>query len=387
MAITQRVRDWLNEVLRNNTVVTLDVTGSYGPGRDVPLILDARNADKLNVSIYRVAKAEELQWVADRIGEDFIYRDYGLQYVADPAKILRDRWKEALKDEMAHSKRDRKSVSPMPPSLQREPLHRWSVEMAKLPHHADRERERRRFDEDDDSEAQHFDDECDEHRERLDKRYRPEGRSLSSWQCDRLLIVPGHLLREAGAYVVAVEANGQTAYAPLMVDPLSLSLKRCRDGVFAAVHDIDGFTPLVDVRVTANGILREVRTDAAGVAFAKVFAAGDRAIIAEKDGRFAIGGFGRVFEGVYRMHGEDDWHREAFDRIRRAEERILKASIYDDRLIVAALTDRPTYRPGQEVHFKLIVRKYKSDEKAEVKSERFRADDFEPPGGSLRFQT
>ena len=75
-------------------------------------------------------------------------------------------------------------------------------------------------------------------KDRLQKSYRPETPTISSWQCDRVLKVPGKFLQEPGAYVLAVEANGQTAYAPLLVDPLSLSLERCRDGVLAM-----GWTP------------------------------------------------------------------------------------------------------------------------------------------------
>jgi len=150
--------------------------------------------------------------------------------------------------------------------------------------------------------------------------------------------------KRPGAYVLAVEANGQTAFAPLLVDPLSLSLQRCRDGVLTVVNDSEGFTPLKDARITGREILGDARTNAEGVTFAKIFAAGDRAIIAEKDGRFAIGGFGKVFEGVYRTTQEEERERWG-DRLERKRiERIHReASLYEDRYIV------PPIRIGQPI--------------------------------------
>ena len=97
-------------------------------------------------------------------------------------------------------------------------------------------------------------------RERIEKRYRPRGRRLSSWQCDRIVEVPGKALSEAGAYVLAAEANGQTAYVPLLVDPLSLTLRRCRDGVFVLVSDRDGKEPIAGARVQGKGMLGEAVT-------------------------------------------------------------------------------------------------------------------------------
>lgn len=58
--------------------------------------------------------------------------------------------------------------------------------------------------------------------------------------------------------------------------------------------------------------------------------------------------------------------------------------LYADRTLVAALTDRPTYRPGQEVQFKLIVRRLAPAEKADGCRPRvFRAEDFDA-ASSLR---
>ena len=372
--LDHKARIWLTEIHRNNTILTLDITGGYGPGLEAPVVLDTRNADEVALSLYRVSGADELLFATDRIGHDFIFRDHGLQY----ERLRRDRGdrlKEAMMKALDHSRREKHTL---PAGLQGKPLASWKSVVAELAMHHEQSERRRDYEIFDDAEAEHFDDACHEYRERLDKSYRPEDRALSSWQCDRILKVPGHLLKEVGAYILVVEANGQKAYAPLIVDPLSLSMQRCRDGVFVSVHDGDGYIPLEGAKVTARAIVRDARTDKEGVAFAKVAAAGDRAIVVEKDGRFAIGGFGRVFDGIYTsaLDYERDRFRIAIEqRARKLREE--RASVYDDRIVVAAYTDRPTYRPGQQVQFKFIIRKLLPDN-AEVKGDLpFRAEDFE----------
>jgi hypothetical protein len=371
----EKARRWLAEVERNNTVLTLDVSGSYGPQRDAPLLLDARNADRLAVALYRVEKADDLLWVTNRIGTDFIFRDHGLQY--------RDGRVRERVAKMAEEVRSRRGGDPKPPPipavLRGEPVRRWTLDVKDLPvaalHHDESHWDDAR---DADGEGEFFDDACFEFRERLRRSYRPEGRVLSSWRCERILKVPGRMLAKPGAYVIAIEANGQTAYAPLVVDPLSLSLERCRDGVLAVVHEPDGLAAVAGATVTARGILSATTTDREGVAFARVFAAGDRAIVAAKDGRFAVGGFGRVFAGVYKTDGEEerDRLRDRLDRKHRAVE-TREAQLYEDRFIVAAYTDRPTYRPGQQVQFKLIVRQLPPNGPGPAQDQGFRAEDFE----------
>ncbi len=107
----------------------------------------------------------------------------------------------------------------------------------------------------------------------------------------------------------------------------------------------------------------------------RIFASGERAFIAEKDGRFAIGGFGRVFDGIYRAPGEEDEDFSRRDRMKRVLDIERDAKVFADRYIVAAYSDRPTYRPGQKVQFKLLVRRLKPSEKPE--ETRFRAGDFD----------
>src|SRR5262249_39650273 len=153
--------------------------------------------------------------------------------------------------------------------------------------------------------SRYFDDECSQHQERIEKSYRPnDGEfTLSSWQCDRIVRIPEKVLDKSGAYVLVAEANGRTAHVPIVVDPLSRTLGRCRDGVFALVSDTEGTTPLEGATILPSPREREAgegaRTDKAGVAFARILAFGDQPIVAHHDGRYAIGGFGQVFEGIY----------------------------------------------------------------------------------------
>ena len=121
----------------------------------------------------------------------------------------------------------------------------------------------------------------------------------------------------------------------------------------------------------------------------------DRAFIVHKDGRFAIGGFGCVFEGIYthtdpsERSGIELFHRDRLlDEKEGAEP---AAHVFDDRYVVAVCTDRPTYRPGHEVQFKLIARRLGlEDGKA---PSYFREEDFElasrltllPQGTTVRY--
>ncbi len=138
-----------------------------------------------------------------------------------------------------------------------------------------------------------------------------------------------------------------------------MTLRRCTDGVFAAVNDAAGAAPVAGAELHAEGLSHAETTDAQGVAFAHVYAAGDCPLVVEKDGRFAVAGFGKVFEGLYVSQWESEWQlrgwRNRVERLRKipAEN---TAAVFADRTVVAAYTDRPTYRPGQEVNFKLIVR-------------------------------
>ncbi len=292
-----RAVGWLDAIRRDNTVLTFDVTGGYASGKDAPVVLDARAADKVTFKLYRVRNPEDLLWVEDRIGRDFIYRDHGLQYGEPPHMLLMDRLQEKRGADKARSSPPLRD----PDFLKQDPAAKWDARPGDLKALPDARWEQpfgRERDEED-GEAAYFGDACDQFRDRLDKTYRPRDDEVSSWQCDRVVNVPGKALAEPGAYVLAAEANGETAYAPLLVDPLSLTLRRCRDGVFALVSDHEGKKPVAGARVLGKEMLGDAVADAEGAAFARLFAAGDRAVIAYRDGRFAVGGFGRVFDGIY----------------------------------------------------------------------------------------
>src|SRR5207248_144069 len=107
-------------------------------------------------------------------------------------------------------------------------------------------------------------------------------------------------------------ANGQSAFVPVLVDPPAVTLRRCRDGVFVLSSEARGAQPLEGASVHSRKMLGEAVTDGQGVTFARVFARGDRALVVQHKDRFAVGGFGRVFEGVYvspleRLHSR--WER------------------------------------------------------------------------------
>ena len=65
-----------------------------------------------------------------------------------------------------------------------------------------------------------YDDWCQEHEYRLRYGYREtakESAGLSAWRTAKRVEIPAEALAEAGAYVLEVEANGEKAYAPLLV--------------------------------------------------------------------------------------------------------------------------------------------------------------------------
>jgi lipopolysaccharide export system protein LptA len=366
-------RRWLHELQRNNTVLTVDVTGAYARQKDAPVVLDVRNVEEVTFAVYRVKDPSDLLWVTDRIGEDFVYHDHGLQYER-LREILRleDRIAKQL-DEIRRSRSG--DVQKSPAFLRSEAVEQWTANVRDLKP-IDPYRSEQRWHREENAEEEYFDDACSRFRQRIEKSYRPREAQLSSWQCDRRVNIPGRLLQDSGAYILCARANGQSIYAPILVDPLSMTLGRCRDGVLVQVSESSGKNSSAGADIHATGMPGKTTTDAEGVAFARVFASGKRAIVAHKDGRFAIGGFGRVFDGIYRAPGEEAEEFLRLDRMKRVQEIEREAKLFADRYVVAAYTDRPTYRPGQQVQFKLIVRRLRPNEKQQGET-RYRASDFE----------
>lgn len=378
---------WIGEIERNNTVLTFDTPGSCSPGRPAALLMDVRNAERVSFKLYRVKQPEELLWVLGRIGDDFLFRNHDMDARLDEIKM--GKYGEMMEK---RARSDGKDV-PQPNFQPKQLVLAWDaqVDSLKALTAGQSERGRRhRWDRDWDdygseSDTRYFDDHCQRFRPRLDKDYRWRYGTWSSWRCDRIVEVPGKALADPGGYILVAESNGQAAYVPLLVKPLSLTLRRNRDGVFVLASDHEGKKPLAGAQVFAAGMVNEPVTDAQGAAFARVFAAGDRAILVHHQGQYAVGGFGEVFEGIY----QQDRFRYAWDRwawrggrdakLRALEELESVANVYADRQVVVAYTDRPTYRPGQLVQFKLIVRKMLSDSKDKPKVQGFRAEDFDQP--------
>ncbi len=388
--IQAKARRWFDEIQRNNTVLTFDIAGAAPMGKTHSVLMDVRNAERVTFKLYRVQKPDELAFAASKIGTDFIYRDHRLDDKSDgkagDEKVAR--WRD-----LDRSKRAQREIAVHPTWKPEQLVREWTVRVGDLKHHESQFERRswRRWHRDypdwhNEADADYFDDECSEHRDRLDKEYRPGFEDqLSSWQCDRIVPIPEKALAAAGAYVLVAEANGQLAHVPIVVEPISLTLRRCRDGVFVMAADADGTTPLAGASVhSAEPMERgrgkvETRTDKEGVAFARILAIGDRAIVVHHEGRYAIGGFGQVFEGIYEP--QNDFRQRGLERLERA--RKLRADVkgdsfaYRDRHVLAAYTDRPTYRPGQDVQFKLIVRKLLAEKLGDALSTAFRAQDFD----------
>jgi uncharacterized protein YfaS (alpha-2-macroglobulin family) len=375
---------WREEIGRNNTVLTFDIPGAASLGKPHRMLMDARNAEVVRFKLYRVERPEELLFATRAIGKDFIYRDHGLDHDR-LEKILERLGKDRIRDitqRLEHfSKEDAFQPNWKPSQL----VHQWDAALADLKVHRTYHGRYRDWEDDnwhDDADADYFDDACSTHQQRLEKEYRPDDENqLSSWQCDRIVEIPEKKLNEVGAYVLIAESNGISAHVPIVVEPISLTLRRCRDGVFVLANDAAGKAPLAGAQVHARGILGEAKTDEQGVAFARVYAAGDRAIVVHHQGRYAIGGFGQVFEGIYSSPFDDDqrWQRDRMKRSRdrKGEAKEAFAAVYQDQHVVAAYTDRPTYRLGQDVQFKLIVRKLAPANPNAERAASFRAEEFD----------
>ena len=360
----QSAREWVTALERNNTVLTMDVTADYTSGHPGAIVLDTRAAERVSFKLYRVQQPDDLLTVMKRIGWDFVFAGHD-------ADLERAMAIEKLAYDIEQHQSAHEPAGWQPPKLsEADVAGAWTCDLAALssahvPLRSVRERwERRHYWDDEqrreDPDSDYFGDDCNEYEQRLDREYGRSDGEPTAWQCGKIVDIPATALQKSGAYILVAEANGQKAYAPVIVDPLELALRRCRDGVLAVASDHDGKSPVAGAHIFANGILQEVTTDGSGVAFAKVFAGGDKSIVAFKDGRCAIGGFGRIFDGIYGIVRDDsyEFRRQLHNRIQRryarAEEAV--AHVYEDRSVVAAYTDRPVYRPGQDVNFKLILR-------------------------------
>ena len=381
--IAARAQRWATELKRNNTVITFDIAGGFATGLDGPMAMDVRSAEEVTFKLYRVRQSADLLRVAQQVGTDFIFRDHAL-HIEDPG--LRLKRFEAMMEHVKMLARE-EQLPPLPLLAADDVVASWSVRVADLPHlnleTGEEFWEEELHHENVDDPNSRYGDRNDEHAARLSKEYRPHRNEASSWRTDRLVKIPAKAVEKAGGYILVASADGAVVHVPILVEPLSITLRRSRDGVFVMAADASGRFPVVGAEITAPQALRSETTDRRGVTFLRVHAAGSRPILAHKDGRYALGGFGRVFDGVYRRSFDDfdlpDMQLRAIKlRLERLDSQTL-AQVYDDRFVIAAYTDRPTYRPGQRVLFKVIIRELAPDgaRNENGKPAFFRAEDFD----------
>ncbi len=163
----ERRKRWLTEIDRNNTLLRMVVEPLYRPQAEAVVTLDVRNADRLMLKLYRVGNGAAWAAVRQRQGRDFIYTDAGAHFAAPVETAAGPKKLNQLMDDLVDG---------------------WTVEASKLPRN--------------ESGAQ--------------KRPAPEGEA--SWYGNRKLAIPAKDLAKSGYYVLAVEANGETAFAPLRVE-------------------------------------------------------------------------------------------------------------------------------------------------------------------------
>ena len=167
-ADNERRRKWLAEIQRNNTILRMVVEPVYRPHAAATVTLDVRNADWLTLKLYRVGNGAAWAAVRQRQGRDFIYADAAARFaaIADTPAAGPKKLGELMENLIAE----------------------WSAAASKLPPNEDLAR----------------------------KRPAPEGKT--SWYGNRKLAIAAEALAKPGYYVLAVEANGETAFAPIRVE-------------------------------------------------------------------------------------------------------------------------------------------------------------------------
>ncbi|MCH7728937.1 MAG: hypothetical protein IH991_20985 [Planctomycetes bacterium] len=196
--LKKRARRWLTELRRRNTQLTLDMLGEYSAKwKRRPVVLDIRNAENVTFRLYKVRQPSDLLAVCERIGEDFVYRDYGLQR-------REERLVEAIqkiREIRRYVRYLRESRYRLPDFQTRDLVVEWKAEVAKL----ESFRPRRELDDYDDAyrwnenDGEHFDDSCQQFHDRLYKTYQSGLHQLSSWRCNRVVDIPKEAVEKSGA--------------------------------------------------------------------------------------------------------------------------------------------------------------------------------------------
>ena len=166
-AENERRRQWLTEIQRNNTVLRMIVAPAYRPRKAAAVTVDVRNADRLTMRLYRVGNGAAWANVRQRQGRDFIY--------AGPAGRF------ALGDAPPAGA---KKLGELMENL----IVEWLAPVGTLPQDEDL----------------------------APKRQVPGWGS--SWCGGRKLVIEAEVLAKPGYCVLAVEANGETAFAPIRVE-------------------------------------------------------------------------------------------------------------------------------------------------------------------------
>ena len=167
-ADNERRQRWLLEIQRNNTLLRMVVERVYRPHAAATVTLDVRNAERLTLKLYRVGNGAAWAAVQKRQGRDFIYADATAPFAATTDTTV------------AGPKRLAELMEKL--------VTQWTVEAGKLPPNAGWA-------------AKH-----------------PAPLRDTSWHANRRLTIAAEALSKPGYYVLAVEANGDAAFAPIRVE-------------------------------------------------------------------------------------------------------------------------------------------------------------------------
>jgi len=366
-----KAQRWEAELRRNNCVLTFDLAARFAKGEDAKIILDVRGAEKIEFEVFRVQDPKKMLSVCQRLGVDFIFRDYGLSaQQVERVSMIKSAELQAKENRIDDS--GTKKRLPMPIFSEEQRTGRWSVNVADLPisvashntdltHVPNKDNLRRRFD-----------DNCSNFPVRIERAYRPYRRSFSSWRCDCLLTIPGDAIPEPGGYVLVATARGRRFFVPVLVDPLSLTLRRCDDGVLTQLSNHDGTASVAGADILALGQIGDATTDEDGIAWLRVFAKGDVSIVAHHQGQFAIGGFGDLFEGVYSTV-ERAWHSPALTMEVMQEIRQSEFLAELPKQFFAVLPQRTHIKPYDTIRLFCVTREMKWVRSEKDPAERFRS--------------
>ena len=167
-ADNERRQKWLLEIQRNNTLLRMVVERVYRPHAAASVTLDVRNAERLTLKLYRVGNGAAWEAVRPRQGRDFIYADATAPFAATTDTTV------------AGPKRLAELMEKL--------VTQWTVEAGKLPRNEGWA-------------AKH-----------------PAPLRETSWYADRKLTIAAEALSKPGYYVLAAEANGEAAFAPIRVE-------------------------------------------------------------------------------------------------------------------------------------------------------------------------